>query len=53
MASLLFLVGMAIAVLLGAVWLYERRRDVDGYYGREYEGPAIADLTSWFGGDRR
>lgn len=53
MASLLFLVGMAIAVLHGAVWLSERRRDVDSYYGREDEWPAIADLTSWFGGDRR
>jgi hypothetical protein len=53
MASLLFLVGMAIAVLLGAVWLYERWRDVDSYHEREYEWPAATDLTSWFGGDRR
>ena len=53
MAALLFLVGMAIAVLLGAVWLYERRRDVDGYYGRQYERLATSDLMSWFGGDRR
>lgn len=53
MASLLFLVGMEIAVLLGAVWLNERRRDVGSYYGRECEGAAIADLASWYGGDRR
>lgn len=52
MASLLFLIGMAIAALLGAAWLYTRWRDVDSDYEREYEEPAITDLTSWFGGDR-
>lgn len=52
MESVLLMTTVGGDVRLGARWLYRRRNDVNSYYEREYEGPPITDLTSWFGGDR-